>query len=226
MKKVIPFTKEIDFNTPISEITDIEVMHNLTIKDNNCIEGDILLDGAYKKYEGTIDENFHYNLPFTIDVDNKYNITEATIIINDFYYEILDNILKINIELEIGNVIENEIREEPEANEIPIEIDEAYNSIEIENNEKEEQEFLEKINNNYEEQENIINNDTFNYNNMFDSISKEETFVTYHVYIFKENDKIEEILEKYNVTKDDLSLYNDISQITQGSKIIIPCHNE
>ena len=65
-----------------------------------------------------------------------------------------------------------------------------------------------------------------NYQSIFDTISSDETFVTYYVYIVREQDTLEYITDKYKVTKEDLSLYNDIENIKPGTKIIIPCHNE
>ena len=114
MKKIIPFTKTIKFKTMIAEITDIEAKHNLEVKEGNTIEGDILLDGKYKMHEASqIEEEFHYNLPFTIEVDNKYDISNCTITIDDFYFEIInEEDLKINIELEIGNVEEKPLPKE------------------------------------------------------------------------------------------------------------------
>ena len=113
MKKIIPFTKTIKFKTMIAEITDIETKHNLEV-EGNTIEGDILLDGKYKMHEASqIEEEFHYNLPFTIEVDNKYDISNCTITIDDFYFEIInEEDLKINIELEISNVLEKPLPKE------------------------------------------------------------------------------------------------------------------
>ena len=50
----------------------------------------------------------------------------------------------------------------------------------------------------------------------------DETFSTYCVYIVRENDTIDSIINKYNTTKEELEEYNDLNNITIGSKIIIP----
>ena len=52
----------------------------------------------------------------------------------------------------------------------------------------------------------------------------DETFATYSVYIFRANDTIEMIMDKYQVTKEELESYNDLSSLTIGSKVIIPTH--
>lgn len=52
----------------------------------------------------------------------------------------------------------------------------------------------------------------------------DETFATYSVYIFRANDTIEMIMDKYQVTKEELESYNDLSSLMIGSKVIIPTH--
>jgi hypothetical protein len=62
---------------------------------------------------------------------------------------------------------------------------------------------------------------------LFENISdKEETYSTYLVYIIRENENINTILEKYNTTKEELESYNDISNINIGTKLIIPLHEQ
>lgn len=111
MKKIVPFSKEIPFKTRIAEVTDIEVTHSLKVGNNNEITGSFLVDGTYKIMDGSINqEEFSYDLPFTVDVNDNYDLSEAVIKINDFYFEIInEEILKINIELEISNVKEREV---------------------------------------------------------------------------------------------------------------------
>lgn len=53
----------------------------------------------------------------------------------------------------------------------------------------------------------------------------DETFATYSVYIFRQNDTIEAVMDKYQVTKEELENYNDLSSLTIGSKLIIPTHS-
>lgn len=70
----------------------------------------------------------------------------------------------------------------------------------------------------------VIENNNFNFFNT-DNFST-DTYVTYYVYIVKEDDTIDKIMEKFNVTKEELTNYNDISDIKRGCKLIIPAHNE
>lgn len=50
-------------------------------------------------------------------------------------------------------------------------------------------------------------------------------YVTYKIYIVKENDTLDTILEKYNVDKEELSKYNVLDSIKIGDKIIIPYYD-
>ena len=50
-------------------------------------------------------------------------------------------------------------------------------------------------------------------------------YVTYKIYIVKENDSLDTILETYNVDKEELSKYNVLDSIKIGDKIIIPYYD-
>ena len=62
--------------------------------------------------------------------------------------------------------------------------------------------------------------------NLFDNIYNSDTYVTYHVYIVKEEDTLEKVLSKYEVTKEEVALYNNIEDVKPGTKLIIPSKNE
>lgn len=73
---------------------------------------------------------------------------------------------------------------------------------------------------------NNINDDSNNVDtNVFMPTQEEEKYVTYRVYKVLENDTLDTILTKYNVTKEMLSDYNNIENITTGDKLIIPTIN-
>ena len=56
-------------------------------------------------------------------------------------------------------------------------------------------------------------------------LESNETYSTYYIYIVRETDSIETILQKYNVSKEDIEMYNDIKELKVGDKIIIPSMN-
>ena len=61
--------------------------------------------------------------------------------------------------------------------------------------------------------------------NIFNGFNEEEKYVTYHVYPVTENDTLDKIMEKYHVTKEELSKYNGNLDIRVGDKLIIPSIN-
>ena len=62
--------------------------------------------------------------------------------------------------------------------------------------------------------------------NIFNAFNEEEKYVTYRVYRVKEDDTTNKILEKYNITKEELSKYNNVEDIKPGDKLIIPYNDK
>ena len=58
--------------------------------------------------------------------------------------------------------------------------------------------------------------------NLFENMDNSDTYVTYYVYVVKEDDTLEKVLSKYQITKEDLELYNNTLDIKPGEKLIIP----
>ncbi len=193
MNKTIPFRKEIPFETNIYEITSISLEHTLN-KDNNKITGNFIVSGEYKVTDTSVDViPYNYDLPFTIDMD-LYDIKDSTIDIDNFYYEILDNkILVLNIDVRVDNI--KELVMERDTTDMGNEILEALNTS--------------------EEPRNIDIS-------IFSNLDKDDNYVNYKVYIIRENDNLDSIMSKYNVSKDILEEYNDLTNIKLGDKIIIP----
>lgn len=77
------------------------------------------------------------------------------------------------------------------------------------------------INNN-----NNNDNDNENVNNNIFNPEQDEQYVTYRVYKVVEGDTLDSILTKYNITKEMLSDYNNIENITPGDKLIIPTNEK
>lgn len=74
---------------------------------------------------------------------------------------------------------------------------------------------------------NTNENTTENINsNIFEPNQEEEKYVTYRVYKVLDNDTIDSILAKYNITKEMLADYNNIENITPGDKLIIPTNEK
>ncbi|MBQ8234544.1 MAG: hypothetical protein IJZ36_03060, partial [Bacilli bacterium] len=207
MKKIVPFKKDIMVEN-LYEVTSISLEHTLKNIENK-IEGEFYVSGNYRITETSINtEEFNYNLPFQIEIDTKYDIKDLEIDIDDFYYEIIDNrILSINIDVLLNNL------EEIEREEIIMENTKELNCIDKEEIKPTKQEReIEEIN----IENNITNtNETSNINSIFNNLDV-DTYSTYKVYIVRENDTIETILEKYNIKKEEIEAYNDLSLLKIG----------
>jgi hypothetical protein len=92
LKKIIPFKKEIIFKTNLSEITSISLEHTLQVDKNNRVTGEFIVSGEYKMVDTSVNvEPFSFNIPFEVNVDEKYIIDNVIVDIYDFYYEIINN---------------------------------------------------------------------------------------------------------------------------------------
>lgn len=111
----------------------------------------------------------------------------------------------------------------------PVMQDEAISNEQLESVMKQEVNFQDNINN-------VISNTmgTSNLKSSNDSLSKnvgslfsnladdDDTFKTYSIHIMREGDNLENIMERYKVSKEDLENYNELSSIQINSKVIIP----
>lgn len=220
MKKIIPFKKEIIFNDNLSEITSISLEHNLKCENNDII-GNFYITGEYRVTgSSSSTSTFEYDLPFEINLDERYLLDKAIIDVDDFYYEIMnEQILKINIEVLVDNIEEQEtIIEEPIIEKETIttleELCEEGENKEMNRNEEIIIKKEEKIDNSRCIEEELPS--------IFDNLDSSETYRSYTIYIVRENDTIESILTKYNISKEALEDYNDMREIKVGDKIIIP----
>lgn len=67
------------------------------------------------------------------------------------------------------------------------------------------------------------NSSNKNISSLFEAFSStEETFKTYSIYILRKDDTIETVLDKYSITREELSDYNDLENLEIGSKLVIP----
>lgn len=211
MKKLVPFKKDIVFDTNIAEINSISLEHEITNHEESLIAGKFIVSGDYKMTDTSSHlDNFEYELPFNINIDKKYNIDNAEIDISDFYYEIINNrILSVSIELSVDNIEEQEVAMERE---------------EIENTQEESSVEQTEIPEVPEEVETIEERESINVKSLFDGLDEEEAYTIYKIHIVTENDTIESIALDYEVTKEDLDEYNNLSEVKIGDKIIIPAN--
>ena len=227
MKKIIPFSKDLMFKTKINEITSIAIDNTLKL-DNNLVSGEFLINGTYKMIEnGELEENFNYNIPVDITIDNKYDTSNCSISIDDFTYEIIneDN-LRVNISVMLDDL---DIKVDPIET---IEIDDR--EIGLPEKDIEEASIVNKDSNNKTINVNVDSNVSINSpkteitleDELLNNMDDNPEYSIYRVYTMKEEDTLEGILDKYKVSKEILSDYNDLDNLKVGSKIIIPSVDE
>lgn len=250
MNKLIPFKKDIIFKTKIFDITSISLEHKSDIK-NKSIFLEFLINGDYKMTEASINkEKFEYSLPFEVDIDEKYNISNVSVDVDDFYYEIINNeILRVNIAILLENLEITKKEEKKKLEEFSenncktiLDIDEEYIDESDKFSEEDnirgdefvmQEEKIKQISEiifdeeNYKLEENNNNkndnkNDNKIINSIFSNLSDGESFKTYHIYIMQEEDTIEKVMLKYSVSKDIIDEYNNLDNVKIGDKIIIP----
>lgn len=275
MKQIIPFAKDLELGTKITEITSIALEHNLQMENEDSVVGNFVVSGKYKINDISINEEvFEKVLPFDITLDDKYDASKVQIDIDDFYYEIInDEYLRVHIDVLVDNLVyvketrplEEEKKKDDEKvliEEVPVVIETLKIPDEEENIRKDGDDNI--MNNEVEKRmcvvnENVVENtksieETKNdeitiatgvtedalisevkegreevsiTNNLSSSFfSEEEKYIMYKVHIVRENETIDQIKEKYEVTKEELEKYNNLENIVLGTKIIIPVSNE
>ena len=136
-----------------------------------------------------------------------------------------EKIKEVPLKIEKDKVVPVDYEEKKEEVEIESleEVDDNEKVDTISNNESDISEIVEDISSD----DNSNDKDSKSINSLFANLGDEdEEFSTYLVYIMRKNDSIEKVLETYDVTREELSSYNDLSSLEIGSKLIIPCKNE
>ena len=54
----------------------------------------------------------------------------------------------------------------------------------------------------------------------------EETYTTYSIYRLKEDDTLEQVLDRYKITKEELANYNNLEHLEANMKLIIPATSQ
>lgn len=238
MKKKINIEKRIDFPTMVGEITAISLEKDLKFVSEDEIEGNLILSGKYKLTEASrLEEDFNYKIPISINLMEKLDINTCTIEISNFTYDMQkENIMICTIELLIDGLelLEEENREcDGDIKEIEIPVKEEINKI-VQTKETEKE--TKEENTTIEEKKEVISKEKAmkiadkkiakTDMNIFNINDDTETYGTLLVYIVKENETINTIITKYKTTVEELEKYNNLKDLTTGTKLIIPLINE
>ena len=249
MKSIIPFTKELDFKTKVSEITSISLEREFEV-NTSSIEGSLYVSGDYKSHEVSANVTpFNFKIPFTIEIPDNLVEESITLEISDFAYEMEENSkIKVSIELELFGE-EKEIEEEEDEDITPIEVDgeeivkmleeasEKEKEMEKEDRAEPEEELSEAEPTKEEKEEapadtvdetrEETEEDMTSENVIITGASNTpDEYTTYHIHIVKEGETIETICTMYNSNLSLLNDYNDLSEVSKGMKIIIPENDE
>lgn len=236
MNLIIPFTKDIKFNSSIAEITSISLEHDYTVNDGEIL-GNFIVSGDYKSHELSVNkEHFEYVLPFSVELTTRIDRNSVDFSIEDFTYEIKNNdTLEVRIEYSVNALEEKKetkeevVEEEPlfERVEEDVTLEDMLDTIDEDIRDDEEAEETDKedtMETEVIEQRDVTEDDK---KTIIDSINDaDDAFVTYHIHIMKETDTIDTVCTKYNTTSNILSEYNDLSTVAIGDKLIIPDINE
>ena len=212
MEKIVPFKRDISFETKIAEIRSISLEHTYEIQ-NNLISGTFIISGNYKLTDTSTNvDPFKFEIPFDISIDSRYELNKATVDINDFFYELINSeVLSVSITLIIDNLEEKEEREMEENQEEKQGVEEIK-PVSYEEAEKDDE----------TEEVKPVSASPETVKSIFDNMDENEGYVVYKVHIVTENDTIESIMEKYDVTKEALEAYNDLNDLKIGDKLIVP----
>ena len=234
---IVPYEKEITFNTKIAQISSISLEYEANVLGSD-LSGDFIVSGEYKIHEVSVNkEPFKYRLPFSISLDDDLIRDSLKYDIYNFTYEVKDeDTLKVNIEFLLeGEVVEKMPEPEVKVEETKKESDkeEKERNINVTNNELDallnQIDIKEKgadkkveITNNIEIKDNNVDNSKNEEMILNNALNASNTYVTYHIHVVGENDTIDSIINNYKISKEILSEYNDLSSLNIGDKILIP----
>ena len=235
MKKKVTFDKSMEFPSMIGQISAISLDSALRFVDGANIEGDLIVSGKYKLTEASqLEEDFYYKIPIEITLTENLDIDHSSIEISDFTYETQENMLICHIELFINGIeiIDEKIVEEErecdgeEKMENEIEIPHKNIEEEVVSEEKTIENDESNLNGKEEMKEDLEEIDEKDNSLFFNFKDDDDQYGTFIVYIVRQNETINSIIEKYHTTLEEIEQYNDIKDIQNGTKLIIPAHND
>lgn len=195
--------------------------------DNKYDTTNINLDIDDFTYEVIDEEKLRLNIALCIDNLEEKEI--PVLIEEEPVLETFDINTEKTEELRSNEILDDLFLDTSKKENLIINSDDAYNNNNVELQEaKISTNNCETFNNdfNYTNSNNSVAVNSFDsegVNSLFSSFKDSaETFKTYCVYIVKEEDTLNSILGKYNITKEELEEYNNLEDIKTGCKVVIP----
>ena len=161
------------------------------------------------------DEVFNYRIPVEISLTDSLDVLSSNISIVDFVYDVIDDkslLCKIELVVE-GTIIDNDRDCDGDP------VDKKEIEIPKIDDKKEEMELLDA--DIVEEEVNEEDRDDSEVK-LFNIDDNSETFGTFIVYMVRQNETINTIISKYNTSLEEIEKYNDLKELSVGSKLIIP----
>jgi len=216
MHKIISLKKEITFKNTIEEIVSISMDNKLCLEDL-LVKGDFVVEGEYLNLSKR--EPFHFEIPYLGYLDENYDTSGANVKVDDFYYEIIEpNKLLLSIDILVDNLSEKKLIEE-KVEELKLLVENRKEELVSQNEEKKDE--VRIVESTVVEEEKLEDKTCIRDMLIFKD-NYQEAYMSYKVYIVREGDTLESILDKYKITRDLLNKYNIINEIQVGDKLIIP----
>lgn len=198
---------------------------------------EIVMDERFDTKKATIDiDDFYYEIAnnnvLSVSIDVLIDKLEEKTLID------LDDLVDVET---VRDIIDSEednmesenfdIREIEKTNILTEEKESENKLVEEIVEEKEEiRDIVEETKETIEEKQDVIRKNDFEkeiveekINSLFNQFSSDsEVYVTYNVFILRDGDNLDSIMEKYGVTEETLKKYNDLSNLKIGDKLIIP----
>ena len=234
----LPFEIDLDDDYIVDSVSiDIDNFYYEVVNDDSLqVNIDVFVDGEKKKIipeEVVVDKEAVDS--FTEEVVRDVNLgnlelkddnieisTDADIDSNNSFIDVSNNIVDISCDDEKIIVADDTSNDRQDSDSIDNNVNNNREELEKQVN------YIEVPKVSLEDiEDNSVDNDVINNNfNFFNTENfGTDTYVTYYVYIVKEDDTINSIMDKFNVSKEEIANYNDISDIKKGTKLIIPTSN-
>lgn len=229
MNCIVPFTKEVKFDSQLGDILSISLDHEYNVS-NNVILGNFIISGTYKSHELSANAlEFSYTLPFDLTLTTEIIEDSLKFTIDNFTYEVLDgDILKVDIDYlvkAIDNTREENLFEEVLSNDNqPIEsfFDVSVPQVIADDD-------LRSGTGNFisDESNDNLSRDVKSESTILNFASEnEESFITYKMHIIKEGENLETLCKLYSKSEIELNEYNVKSKYDIGDKILVALDDE